>query len=70
MKRGNIIQKFLLWLVLGLGILVALVIIGGLTYLQITGQESFTPDTILVFAVISGVLSLGIMSGWLKKYAF
>ncbi|MBQ5866749.1 MAG: toll/interleukin-1 receptor domain-containing protein [Oscillospiraceae bacterium] len=69
-KRGNMIQKFLLWLVLGVGIFVVLVIIGGLTYLQLVGQESFTQDNIKLLAVISGALSLGIMSGWLKKFVF
>ena len=69
-KRGNMIHKFLLWLVLGVGIFVVLVIIGGLTYLQLAGQESFTQDNIKLLAVISGALSLGIMSGWLKKFVF
>ena len=69
-KRGNFIHKILLWVVLGMGILVLLVIVGGLTYLQITDQPSFTQDNLMLMAAISGVLSLGIMTGWLKQYAF
>lgn len=68
--QGNFIQKFLLWLVLGVGIFVTLVILGGLSYLQITAQDSFTPNQVTILAVISGILSLLMMTGWLKKYDF
>ena len=69
-KRGNFIGKCLLWLFVGVGIFVALGAIAGLTYLQITGQESLTQDQTAVVAAASGVLSLLITPGWLKKYAF
>lgn len=69
-KRGNVIEKFLLWLVMGVGILIALVFVGGLTYLQIMEQDSFTQNQVILLAAISGGLSLVMVCGWLKKYAF
>ena len=69
-KRGNFIGKCLLWLFVGVGIFVALGAIAGLTYLQITGQDSLTQDQTAILAAVSGVLSLLITPGWLKKYAF
>ena len=69
-KRGNFIGKFLLWLVVGVGIFVALGAIIGATYLQITDQESLTQDQMVLLAAASGVLSLLITPGWLKKYVF
>ena len=69
-KNGSFIRKFLLWLVISAGIFMALVIAGGLTYIQITGQETFTRDQTALLAVISGIVSMIVMIPWLKKYAF
>ena len=69
-QQGNFILKFLLWLVISVGLFVLFVFIGGLTYLQINGYESFTPVEITYLAVASGILSLAMVIGWLKKYCF
>lgn len=69
-KRGNVIRKFLLWLILGVGIFMVLGPICGLIGTQIVGQESLTQDQTVLLAAVSGVLSLIALSRWLKKYTF
>lgn len=69
-QQGNFVLKFLLWLVISVGILVLFVIIGGLTYLEVNGYDSFTPVEMTYLAAASGILSLAMVIGWLKKYCF
>lgn len=66
-KRNHFARKLLLWLILTVGIFFTLVVIGGMTYLQIANQDSFTPDQIALLAVCSGVASLAMLIRWLRN---
>jgi len=66
-KRSSFFQKFLLWLFLTAGIFFALVVIGGLTYLRIAGQDQYSQNQIVLLALGSGIASLVMLVRLLKK---